>query len=187
MGWGRRMTTFSKPFLQSYWVQSGLLCAGQYPGDMNPAVRDEKICGLLNCGLRRIVSLMEPDETSTSGTRFAPYLPRLQDLAAERGTPIERIELSIRDASVPTPARMREILSVIEEGIARALPTYLHCYGGHGRTGTVVACHLIEQGRTAKQAIDEVQRLRSTLPKSHDPFEGKQREFILGWQPKERK
>ncbi len=175
------MTIHSKPFPQSYWVQPGLLCAGHYPGAMDQKERDEKLNGLLDCGLRRIVSLMEPNETSRSGVVFAPYLPRLEELAMERGTPIEWIGLSIRDASAPSPARMREILAVVEDGIARKLPTYLHCYGGHGRTGTVAACRLIQQGMMPAQAIDEVLRLRSTLPKAHDPFEGNQREFILGW------
>jgi len=143
--------------------------------------RDEKLNGLLDCGLRRIISLMEPDEKGHAGVKFEPYLPRLQELAAARESKIEWVNTPIRDGSAPTPARMREILALIDDGIARKLPTYLHCWGGHGRTSTVVACRLIESGLTPQQAIDEVSRLRLGLPKSHDPFEGNQREFILGW------
>ena len=175
---GNRSTT---PFAQSYLVQPGLLCAGHYPGDLNLEVRDEKLRGLLDLGLTRILCLIEEGETGRSGAPFVPYLPRLEELAAERGTTIEWMRLSVRDASAPTLERMREILTLLAEGLARKQPTYFHCYGGHGRTGTVAACYLIEQGRTPTQALTEITRLRQLLPKNHDPFEGDQREFILGW------
>jgi len=175
------MKEADKPFPQSYWIQPGLLCAGHYPGAPDDATRDEKLNGLLACGLRRIVCLIEEGENARNGAPFVPYLPRLKELAAKRGTTIEWHRLGVRDASAPTPERMREILAVIEQGLVRKLPTYFHCWGGHGRTGTVAACYLIQQGMTPEQALVEILRLRSTLPKNHDPFEGDQREFILGW------
>lgn len=171
----------AKPFPQSYWVQPGLLCAGHYPGDLNPEIQDEKLRGLLDSGLRRIVCLIEADETSRNGAPFVPYLPRLQELAAERGMTIEWRRLGVRDASAPTPARMREILALIDQGLVQNQPTYFHCWGGHGRTGTVAACYLIQQGMPPEQALEEITRLRKPLPKNHDPFEGDQREFVLGW------
>ena len=58
-----------KPFAQSYWVHDGLLCAGCYPGDLDPATRDAKLGGLLDCGIRRVISLMQPGETDYSGAR----------------------------------------------------------------------------------------------------------------------
>jgi len=47
------------PFPQSFWVHDGLLCAGCYPGDLDPAMRDSKLRGLIACGIRRVVTLME--------------------------------------------------------------------------------------------------------------------------------
>ena len=172
-----------KPFAQSYWVHDGLLCAGQYPGAPDAAGRDAKMAGLLDCGLRRVISLMEPTETSRGGAPFAPYLPRLCELAAARGTWVEWVGIPVRDATAPSPERMGEILGALDDGLARGMPTYLHCWGGHGRTGTVVACHLIRRGRAPAAAISEVQRLRAGLPKSHDPFEAGQRAFVLNWPP----
>jgi hypothetical protein len=177
----------SIPFPQSYWVQPELLCAGQYPGDLNYAIRDEKLRGLLDHGLRRIVCLIEEHETARNGAPFASYLPRLEELAADRGAAIEWHRLGVRDASAPTPARMREILAVLNQGIPQKTPTYFHCWGGHGRTGTVAACYMIQQGMTPEQALAEVTRLRKSLPKNHDPFEGDQREFILGWKQRMQK
>jgi Cyclin-dependent kinase inhibitor 3 (CDKN3) len=170
-----------KPFPQSYWVHESLLCAGQYPGAETAAARDEKLAGLLDCGLRRIINLMWPGESSRGGRPFDPYLPRLCELAAERGLAIEWLGFPIRDASAPTTERMAEIVAAIADGLRRNVPTYVHCWGGHGRTGTAVACHLMGRGHSAEEAVAEVLRLRTGLPKSHDPFEGDQRAFIRAW------
>jgi len=62
------------------------------------------------------------------------------------------------------------------------VPTYLHCFGGHGRTGTVICCHLIRRGRTADDAIAELLRMRKGLPKNQHPLEGGQEEFVKAWQ-----
>jgi hypothetical protein len=170
-----------KPFPQSYWVHDGLLCAGCYPGDLDPATRDAKLGGLLDCGIRRVISLMEPGETDYCGRPFEPYVPRLNELAAERGLAVECLNMPVRDASVPNPAVLREVLAVIGMALERREPLYLHCWGGHGRTGTVVACHLIREGYDPWQAIAAVERLRADLPKNHYPFAENQVRFILSW------
>src|SRR4051794_12498131 len=133
-----------KPFPQCFWVHDGLLCAGCYPGDQDPATRDAKLRGLLDCGICRVVSLMEATEKGHGGRGFKPYVPRLQELAAERKVVVECLSLPIRDASSPAPRALQEILDTIDAALREQTPTYLHCWGGHGRTGTVIACHLIQ-------------------------------------------
>lgn len=169
-----------KPFSQSFRVYDGLLFAGCYPGDLDPAERDHKLRGLLDCGILRVINLMEADETS-GGRAFNPYAPRLQALAADCGMTVECLRLPIKDASAPTPSVMRQILDTLDEGMARQMPTYLHCWGGHGRTSTVVGCHLIRHGRTATQAIEQIGRWRAALPKHPDPFENGQKAFVESW------
>ena len=170
-----------KPFAQSYWVHDGLLCAGCYPGDRDTGTRDTKLRGLLDRGIRRVISLMEPGETDYCGRPFEPYGPRLNELAAERGLAVECLNMPVRDASVPNPAVLREVLAVFGMAPERREPVYLHCSGGHGRTGTIVACHLIQQGHGPRQAIAAVERLRADLPKNHYPFAENQERFILSW------
>lgn len=170
-----------KPFAQSFWVRDKLLCAGQYPGAVDPATRDEKLRGLLDCGIRRVLSLMEPNELGLGGARFEPYASRLAELAAERGGSVDFINLPIRDASAPSTPRMQEILAAIDGALRDGLPLYFHCWGGHGRTSVVAACHLIQNGATSEEAIAAIMDWRAALPKSHFPFEGDQERFVRSW------
>lgn len=172
-----------KPFPQSFWVYPGLLCVGAYPGAPDTATRDAKLHGLLDCGIRRVISLMEPDETDYGGRPFEPYLPRLQALASQQARPISWLNGPLRDAHPPQPEMLRRILSTIESGLREGVPTYVHCWGGHGRTGTVVACHLVQRGMSAQQAIDKLLAWRAGLPKHHFPFEGGQERFVRDWRP----
>ena len=61
-----------KHFPQSFWVRDGLLCAGCYPGDKDPTNRDAKLQGLLDHGIRRVLSLMEATEKGHGGCNFEP-------------------------------------------------------------------------------------------------------------------
>src|SRR5437867_1383882 len=105
----------NKPFPQSFWVRDGLLCAGCYPGAPEPAKRDEMLRGLLDCGIGRILSLMEADEKSNDGVPFEPYEPRLRELAGTRSISVECLRLPIPDASVPTRAAMQRILDELDD------------------------------------------------------------------------
>ena len=53
----------------------------------------------------------------------------------------------IPDHGVPRyPEHMAEIQAEIDAALKRGRRVYVHCRAGIGRTGTAVACHLIEQG-----------------------------------------
>ena len=170
-----------KPFPQCFWVHDGVLCAGCSPGDTDPAVRDAKLRGLLACGIRQGLNLMEEHEKSHDGRPFAPYTPRFFALAAARNVVGKCLRLPIRDASAPQPSAWRDILETLETTLREHTPTYLHCWGGHGRTSTVIACHVIERGRAPHQALDAVLRWRADLPKRPDPFAGDQERFVRSW------
>lgn len=167
----------AKPFPQSFWVRDGLFCAGCYPGSKDKNESDQKLSGLLAGGIRLIISLMEADESS----HFEPYDSALQQLANARGMSVDCKRFPIRDASVPAPLEMGRILDAIDDALARGIPTYVHCWGGHGRTSTVVACYLIRHGYSPEEAIESVNRSRTRLPKNHYPYEGSQKEFVLSW------
>jgi len=61
---------------------------------------------------------------------------------------------------------------------------YVHCWGGIGRTGTVVCCWLVERGLTGEQALVEIALLREGIKKRQitSPEMPGQQEFVKSWQ-----
>ena len=97
-----------KPFPQSFWIKESLLCAGHYPGDIDEAVHLTKLNGLLDCGIRRVINLMEEGEVNYGGRPFRPYDSTLAELAALRGMPApDCLRMPLRDAK----ARIRPLFT----------------------------------------------------------------------------
>jgi len=48
---------------------------------------------------------------------------------------------------------MTGILDRIDEAITGGHVVYVHCWGGIGRTGTVVGCHLVRHGLNGDEAL----------------------------------
>ncbi len=172
---------------QHYPVQSPVLFAGEYPGDRNPEIARAKILGLVDLGVRTFIDLTSPHDGLT------PYETLLPALGQETGTTLRRISLSIPDMSVPASEQeMAAIMAAIRDAIASAPAVYIHCWGGIGRTGTVVGCWLRESGITPDEALQQVQHLYSThMPKCKDPRypqspqTPKQRDYVRTWQSAE--
>jgi ADP-ribosyl-[dinitrogen reductase] hydrolase len=177
---GRRMSTPPIPHPNCYWVVPGRFLAGQYPGDKYPAAARRKLGAILDAGVRCFVNLMEPDDTNWHGEPFAPYEDLADGIAAERGFTLVFHRFAIQDAGVPEPELMREVLDCIDRELAEARPVYVHCWGGHGRTGMVVGCYLIEKGRaTPESFVDEIARLRAHVVTSiPSPETRAQRDFV---------
>jgi protein-tyrosine phosphatase len=81
---------------------------------------------------------------------------------------------------------MRENLALINSSRGAGQPVYVHCFGGTGRTGTVVGCWLVEQGRGGEDPIRALQALRGTCRKRdrRSPDTDEQEEFVRGWAPR---
>ena len=46
---------------------------------------------------------------------------------------------------------------------------YVHCWGGIGRTASVIACLLVSDGLPADEALDQITLWRSITRKAHQP------------------
>ena len=59
---------------------------------------------------------------------------------------------------------------------------YLHCWGGVGRTGTIVACWFVYHGYTFEEALGHLNNLWKECPKStrrtHCPEYKHQEDFV---------
>jgi Cyclin-dependent kinase inhibitor 3 (CDKN3) len=84
---------------------------------------------------------------------------------AGSGTSYERFP--IRDGSVPDePKTMGEIIAAIDRAMAEGGITYVHCWGGVGRTGLAVACWLQERGQTPDEALADLSNKWRSCAKS---------------------
>ncbi len=109
------------------------------------------------------------------------YLPILEQMKDR--TDIRYFNLPIRDFGLPTHEVMRGIQDRIKLLLDQGSNIYLHCYGGIGRTGTVVGCYFVEQGMTGRQALEQINFLRKDFGRMFmpSPETRSQVEFVLNW------
>ena len=175
---------FPVPFPHSYWVIPGLFLAGEYPGAKNQEEARQKLENLYHAGIRHIINLMEPDETDHSGHPFHSYEGVLKEIARQQGSDISCSRYPIKDLHTPAPDHMVEILHVIDTSLDKREPVYVHCWGGIGRTGTVVGCFLIRHGLAARQnVLEAIANFRKNDPKAYrtSPETSAQVKFIRNW------
>ena len=146
-----------RPIANSYAVPGAALYAGEYPSEKFTAGGRTKLTSVLDAGVTAFVDLTAPADGLT------PYAELLQELAAERGVAVAYDRLTITDMGVCDVAHMHRILDLIAVRLAEGHVVYVHCWGGVGRTGTVVGCWLVQHGRTGKEALTEVLALFKTM------------------------
>jgi hypothetical protein len=171
------------PFNRSYWADPGRLLAGFYPGDEDSGTADRKLTGLLECGVSHIINLMEADEVNRDGKRFASYESRFRELGEKRGIITTCRRFPIVDQSTPSVADMRVILDELVE-LTSTGTAYVHCWGGRGRTGTVVGCYLRRmRGLTGAEALSLLAELTAHEAGAfgRTPEMACQRKFVEQW------
>jgi protein tyrosine phosphatase len=172
------------PLARSYWVVPRRFLAGAYPGAKDIADARLNIGDLLESGIRCIVNLMEQDETDHRGGLLVPYDLIVKAMASRMRTEVALLRHSIRDFGVPSTQQMVEILDAIDGTVDRGMALYVHCWGGTGRTGTVVGCYLVRHGlATATDVMDRIaflRRLDATASRV-SPETREQRRLVQSW------
>jgi hypothetical protein len=169
------------PFPNTYWVVSGCILAGEYPTLLDPATNRERVQQLLHAGITVFLDLTETDEV----TDLEPYLPLAQALIGPPALHLEYSRIPIPDMQIPPISTMQHALDTIDSALARQRAIYIHCWGGIGRTGTVIGCYLVRHGMTGEAAIQEIARLRQHTPDYRYPAPARdiQRQMVYTWQP----
>lgn len=143
-----------------------------------------KCTALLQVGIRENINLQEEDEKGSLGKTFVPYEPIMDKLADDSGIYVRRTRFPIRDYGLPQPQTMVSILDAIDAAVRRSRPVYVHCWGGHGRTGTVIGCWLVRHGHSGEGALCRISALREFDAHLHGqaaPQTPEQVRFVRTW------
>jgi protein-tyrosine phosphatase len=167
--------------VQHYPVETGLF-AGEYPGGVRRENALARIRQLVNEGVTTFIDLTTPEDAALG---LAPYEHLLSDCSPE----LVHHRFAIPDMGIPAgPETMRAVLDLIRREKAAGKVCYVHCWGGIGRTGTAVACWLVERGMAPDAALARVQQLyeshmslekRERYP--HSPQQPAQLAYVRNW------
>jgi hypothetical protein len=162
-----------------------MFLAGAYAGRVEPRAHEERLSGLFNVNVRTFVNLMEEDETNNDGIPFVPYEGLLQQIASEANEQVDCVRFPIVDRHITSNAIMRDILDTIDHSIENNRPVYVHCFGGIGRTGTVVCCWLLRHGHASRdnvfEVLSELRRADTERARRDAPENETQKQFVLNW------
>lgn len=129
-----------------FWIEPGKLAGGRYP-----STRDLRM--LYKQGFRIIVALEIRDdinELESIGYVVHPF--------------------EIEDFTAPTIPQIEAFNTIVEQ--AGDTPILVHCKGGYGRTGTMLAAHLIKhRGLSPEDAIRFVRERRPGAIEGEDQIE----------------
>jgi protein tyrosine/serine phosphatase len=174
----------SVPFNRSYWVVPDKFLAGYYPGSENKDKAYKKLKGLLDHGIRNIINLMEPDEINWNRKHFFPYEEQMKSIDESMGVDVTFERIPIKDMRTSSRIEMIQTLDRIDESIEHGRPVYIHCWGGRGRTGTVVGCYLARHGYASGQKVIEfIKDLRRNTEDHNQasPETSGQIDMVLSW------
>ncbi|MEZ4725856.1 MAG: protein-tyrosine phosphatase family protein [Caldilineaceae bacterium] len=174
------MSTIPRPHANCYWVQPGRLLAGEYPGAALAVNARPKLRRILAAGVTFFLDLTHPDDS------LQPYVELLNEEANQDSRPVLYRRLAIPDLDVPPVAQMVQTLDLIDEALAAGHVVYVHCWGGVGRTGTVIGCYLVRHGLSGEAALADIARLWQAMEKRdrhpHSPETAAQMAMVRTWQ-----
>jgi len=160
-----------RPHGNTYWLWAGHVLAGEHPGKEGEDLLPERLQLLAQMGITHFIDL------TSSNDPLKPYQPL--------GGAV-RINHPITDFGVPSTAQMQVILRSMDEALAQGGKVYVHCRAGIGRTGTVAAAWLVNQGLNGQAALDLLlqkwQAVDKRLEEPHTPETEAQRQFVLAWE-----
>jgi hypothetical protein len=170
--------------LRSYPVIPNHLYAGEIPSSINDHEFQLKIQYLKELGITHIINLTEINEQNFKGIPLRNYAGYAEMQFSMSGMELNCFCFPIKDLDIPTSTHMRTIIKAINEAIHEGGKVYVHCWGGIGRTGTVIGCFLIEHGillnQTAVPFIEFLKR-NTEIKNRQSPETTDQVNYVLRW------
>ena len=140
------------PTGRAYWVVEGRLMAGAYPGKKGSGHMGgnvEETQKLIDAGVNVFINLTK-DQTG-QGNNDTKLVQYDEDVAGQ--AVVERYP--VQDVGIPTAEEMLVVLDAIDDHLANGKTVYFHCWGGFGRTGTVLGCWLRRHGHATNASWQE--------------------------------
>ena len=164
----------------TYWIDPGRFAAGEYPGAWNRAEAADRLRTLLRAGLDCFLDLTQHDEG------LEPYAGIAVQEAGRLGIEFVHERHAIVDMNVPHSRQQTAgILDAIDGALDAGKNVYVHCWGGIGRTGTVVGCWLVRHGMTGDEALAAIAERWQGMEKRHrhprSPQTAEQRAYVRNW------
>lgn len=174
-----------RPHDNCYWVIPGRLMAGEYP----IAIREEdglrKISAIIAVGISHFIDLTQTCDPLDS------YVPMLKRVVGPSGPLPGYDRFAITDMGIPdSPDLTNNVLDRLDQLLADGHVLYIHCWGGIGRTGTIVGCWLVRQGHSGEEALATIASHWTTVAKRirfpQSPQTDEQCEYVRRWEKVDR-
>ena len=105
-----------------------------------PAPEEKDLENLTQAGIKSIVCLLEDNSNI--------------EIYNKNG--FENLWLPVADNEAPTFEQVEKLVKFIDEQNQKNNPVAIHCQGGKGRTGTLIASYLISKGDTFEEAMNKI-------------------------------
>lgn len=107
-----------------------------------PAPEEKDLKNLSDKGVKSIVCLLEDNS----------------NIEAYNTNGFESLWLPVPDNEAPTFEQVEKLVEFIDAQNEKNNPVAIHCQGGKGRTGTLIASYLISKGDTFEEAMNKIDK-----------------------------
>lgn len=169
----------NRPHDNCYWVIPGRLMAGEYPFAIREEDGRKKLASIVAAGINHFIDLTHPRDP------LDPYVTMLGEVEGASTLPgYDRFPID--DMGIPeSPDQVNAILDQLDHLLAGNRVPYIHCWGGIGRTGTIVGCWLVRQGQSGEEALATIAGHWATVAKRvrypQSPQTLAQCEYVRQW------
>lgn len=179
------LENFLGPLPESNKVIEGIY-AGAFPADIKDSINDINLIKILNLGVSKFVCLQTEYNPKCpkfrwQQTGYRPYFTDVEKLLANKfryellrtETETATFEhLPIVDLKTTEDYKVLALAKKLVKDYHNGIRIYIHCWGGHGRTGTVVCLMLyLMYGISVEEIFaycDKVHRQRTLIPEVYN-------------------